>query len=233
MAKKEFEKSQFVRRTIQGDTFIRESCIFALLKNQFKVLVFMGKGDIRSKKGKRVRKSWGVTRPRTDKGIGAFVPLSVRTAAAASTEPKAPKAAKAKKATKTAKTAAPKVAAKAAVPKVAAKAVETKVAAKAAEPKAAPAKAKKTAKKAGGDDLTKIEGVGPKLSQVLAEAGVDSYATLSTSKVDKLKEILESAGSRYKMFDPTTWPEQATLAAAGKWDELDTLKGQLDGGRKK
>jgi len=177
----------------------------------------MGKGDLRSKKGKRVRKSWGVTRPRTDKGIGAFTPLSVRTAAAAaaaSAEPKAPKAATpAKKTSKPAK-AAP------------VKAVEAKV--------AAPAKAKKPAakKSAGSDALTKIEGVGPKLSQVLVDAGVDNYAALAQTQVDKLKEILEGAGSRYKMFDPSTWPEQAKLAADAKWDELTALQAKLDGGRK-
>lgn len=191
----------------------------------------MGKGDLRSKKGKRVRKSWGVSRPRTDKGIGAFTPLSARTPAAVSAEPKAPKAApKAKKAIKTAKPAPAKAVEAKAAP---AKAVETKVAPKAAEAKAEAPKAKKAAKKSSGSDLTKIEGVGPKLSEVLVNGGVDSYETLAKTEVNKLKEILEGAGSRYKMFDPTTWPEQAALAAAGKWDELDVLKSQLDGGRKK
>ena len=51
--------------------------------------------------------------------------------------------------------------------------------------------------------------------------------------MDSLEQILESTGSRYKMFDPYAWPEQATLDVAVRWDELDTLKGQLDGGRKK
>jgi hypothetical protein len=40
-----------------------------------------------------------------------------------------------------------------------------------------------------------------------------------------LKGILEEAGSRYKMHDPTTWPQQAKLAEEGKWDELKELAG--------
>jgi hypothetical protein len=47
-----------------------------------------------------------------------------------------------------------------------------------------------------------------------------------------LREILEAAGSRYKMFDPATWPQQAGLAAQGKWEELKELQGKLSGGRK-
>ncbi|HBY69766.1 MAG TPA: 50S ribosomal protein L21, partial [Flavobacteriaceae bacterium] len=29
-----------------------------------------------------------------------------------------------------------------------------------------------------------------------------------------------------------TWPQQAQLAADGKWDELEKLQDELDGGRK-
>ncbi len=82
------------------------------------------------------------------------------------------------------------------------------------------------------DDLKKIEGVGPKISQILTEAGIPTFEALSKADPDKLREILENAGSRYKMFDPTTWPEQAKLAAAGDWDTLKKLQDDLDGGRR-
>jgi predicted flap endonuclease-1-like 5' DNA nuclease len=98
------------------------------------------------------------------------------------------------------------------------------------EKKASKSKAK--ADKQTGDDLRKIEGVGPKLAEVLNGAGITTYAGLAEAKPEELRAILESAGSRYKMFDPTTWPEQAALAAEGKWDELKELQGQLSGGRK-
>ena len=91
---------------------------------------------------------------------------------------------------------------------------------------------KAKASKAKGDDLKLIEGVGPKMAEILHEAGIDSFATLASKTGEELSEILLAQGSRYKMFDPTTWPEQAALAAAGKMDELQTLKDSLHGGRK-
>lgn len=82
-----------------------------------------------------------------------------------------------------------------------------------------------------GDDLKKIEGIGPKIAELLNAAGVHTYADLAETSVDKIKEVLEEAGSRYKMHDPTTWPEQAKMAADGNWDELKTLQDNLKGGK--
>ncbi len=81
------------------------------------------------------------------------------------------------------------------------------------------------------DDLKKIEGIGPKIEQLLNAAGISTFAELAMADVEQIKEVLNEAGSRYKMHDPTTWPQQAALAAAGKWDELKTLQDELNGGR--
>ncbi|RMF29062.1 MAG: DUF4332 domain-containing protein [Bacteroidetes bacterium] len=81
------------------------------------------------------------------------------------------------------------------------------------------------------DDFKKIEGIGPKIEQLLKDAGIQSYAQLAAASVDKLKEILEKAGSRYQMHDPSTWPKQAQLAAEGKWKELEEYQSVLSGGR--
>lgn len=81
------------------------------------------------------------------------------------------------------------------------------------------------------DDLKKIEGIGPKIAEILASKGYETFAKLGDAKVDDLKAILEEAGSRYKMHDPTTWPEQSKMAAEGKWDELKVWQDELDGGR--
>lgn len=84
---------------------------------------------------------------------------------------------------------------------------------------------------ASADDLKKIEGIGPKISEILTTAGIATFAQLAASEAEKVKEILAEAGNRYKMHDPTTWPQQAGLAAEGKWDELKTLQDQLQGGK--
>lgn len=60
-----------------------------------------------------------------------------------------------------------------------------------------------------GDDLTKISGIGAKTAGVLAAAGITTYAQLAAATDAGLREILESAGSRYRLLDPTTWPDQA------------------------
>jgi predicted flap endonuclease-1-like 5' DNA nuclease len=87
------------------------------------------------------------------------------------------------------------------------------------------------AKEKGGDDLTKIEGVGPKVAEVLHEAGITSFAKLAESKAEDIKEILEKSGGHFNAQDPTSWAEQSQLAADGKWDELKELQDKLIAGR--
>jgi NADH-quinone oxidoreductase subunit I len=93
----------------------------------------------------------------------------------------------------------------------------------AAVPPAVPAKA---------DDLTKVEGIGPKINGLLKAAGITTFAALAAAQVSRLQEILAAAGARYQLADPATWPEQAALAAAGKRDELEAFQNTLKGGRR-
>ncbi|PID57134.1 MAG: 50S ribosomal protein L17 [Ignavibacteriae bacterium] len=83
------------------------------------------------------------------------------------------------------------------------------------------------------DDLTKIEGIGPKISQILQEAGIKTFAELSKKNAEEITKILEEAGGRFKSHNPATWADQAKLAAEGKWDELKKWQDELDGGREK
>jgi large subunit ribosomal protein L17 len=96
--------------------------------------------------------------------------------------------------------------------------------------KATPAKAAKEAK-AETDDLTKIEGIGPKVAEVLAESGIITFADVAASKAEDIKDILEKSGGHFNAQDPTSWPEQAQLAADGKWDEFKELQDKLNAGR--
>lgn len=82
------------------------------------------------------------------------------------------------------------------------------------------------------DDLRRIEGVGPKIAERLNMGGIYTYAELAATPVDRLRDILDGAGGRMKLADPSTWPEQARLAAAADWDELRRLQDQLQGGRR-
>lgn len=80
------------------------------------------------------------------------------------------------------------------------------------------------------DDLTKIEGLGPKSAQVLLAAGILSYEQLAESSVENLRYVLSGVGLR--IVYPDTWPEQASLAAAGDWEGLKALQARLDRGRR-
>lgn len=81
------------------------------------------------------------------------------------------------------------------------------------------------------DDLKVVEGIGPKIEELLKNAGIYSYVTLATTSPEAIKKILSAAGDRFRMHDPGTWPTQSSLAAQGRWDELNALKDELDGGR--
>ena len=89
------------------------------------------------------------------------------------------------------------------------KVVEVKEEAPKAETKKAPVKKEATK----GDNLTKLDGVGPKLAEILNAAGINSYADLAGTSIEKMKEILEAAGSRYASKDPAPWIEQAKTLA--------------------
>ncbi|MEM9884764.1 MAG: DUF4332 domain-containing protein [Bacteroidota bacterium] len=118
------------------------------------------------------------------------------------------------------------------------KATTKKVAKPKAETKKVAAK-KSTTKKASTkksnakDDLTKIEGIGPKLAAVLADAGIATFKKLAATKAEKIASILVAANARYRMYNPTTWPAQAQLAADGKWEELKKWQDELNGGKAK
>lgn len=84
---------------------------------------------------------------------------------------------------------------------------------------------------AAPDDLKIVEGIGPKIEEILHAAGIKTFAQLATTEVSQLEQIVrEDAGIRIAF--PDTWPEQARLAAAGDWDALEKLQEELKGGRR-
>lgn len=80
-------------------------------------------------------------------------------------------------------------------------------------------------------DLKIVEGIGPKIEQLLKDGGINNWQDLAEATLERLQEILTAAGERYRIHDPNTWSNQATLAAAGKWAELDKYQDELKGGR--
>ena len=93
-----------------------------------------------------------------------------------------------------------------------------------------PAKKAAAPKAKSADDLKKVEGIGPKVVQVLSGIGISTFEDLANAKVADIQSALEDA--KLKMMNPTTWPAQAKLAATGDWAGLEKLQGELKGGRK-
>ena len=79
--------------------------------------------------------------------------------------------------------------------------------------------------------LETIEGIGPKISKLLNARSIYTFADLAEANVEELQQCLQEAGRKYRLANPTTWPEQARLAAEGDWEALDALKANLKGGR--
>lgn len=83
------------------------------------------------------------------------------------------------------------------------------------------------------DDLKAVEGIGPKIEQLLHAAGIKTWKALSETPVTKIQEVLTAAGPRFALADPGTWPQQAGLADDGNWDALLKLQDALNAGKTK
>lgn len=110
-------------------------------------------------------------------------------------------------------------------------------AAKAATP-AATAIDLAAAKKAGftiknANDLTVIEGIGPKINALFHDNGIKTFAQLAAAAVPQMRAILDKGGARFRIANPSTWAQQAALAAENKWPELKKLQDKLSAGVKK
>jgi predicted flap endonuclease-1-like 5' DNA nuclease len=154
------------------------------------------------------------------------------------TAAKAEKAvAKAEAAISKAKEAVPAapVAEKAAPPKepapVKAKPAPTEEKPKPVKEKPAPVETKKEPAADEVDDLTRIEGVGPKYRDALIDAGIQTFDQLAKTSEDELVAIVKAAKMR-RAASMATWAEQAGYAARDDWEGLDKLQSDLKGGRR-
>lgn len=73
------------------------------------------------------------------------------------------------------------------------------------------------------DDLRLIEGIGPRIEQLLQAGGITTWAALAQTSERQLRDLLDSGGLSSRLHNPEAWPQQAELLAAGRWDELPHL----------
>jgi len=80
------------------------------------------------------------------------------------------------------------------------------------------------------DDLTRIEGIGPKIAEHLNNDGIWSWKQLSESAVSRIQKVLDNAGPAYKVHNPGSWPKQALMCVNKEWDKLDKWQDDHKGG---
>jgi predicted flap endonuclease-1-like 5' DNA nuclease len=84
----------------------------------------------------------------------------------------------------------------------------------------------------GPDDLEIVEGIGPKIADLLNNAGVRTFVQLAAMSPAQIQPILDAAGPNYRIANPETWPDQADLAARNRWSALKAMQDGLTAGRK-
>ena len=80
------------------------------------------------------------------------------------------------------------------------------------------------------DDLTIIEGIGPKIDELFHQNGIGSFAQLARLSVPEMLAILDRGGPNFQLANPGSWARQAALASENRWAELKRLKEELISG---
>jgi predicted flap endonuclease-1-like 5' DNA nuclease len=83
----------------------------------------------------------------------------------------------------------------------------------------------------GPDDLEIVEGIGPKIAQLLRQHGVTTFVQLATASPAEIAAILERGGPNFRIANPGSWPEQAGHCVRNDWTGLKQLQDRLTAGR--
>ena len=84
----------------------------------------------------------------------------------------------------------------------------------------------------GVDDLEIVEGIGPRIAALLRAEGIATWLGLAACGSERLRDVLDLGGPGFRIADPASRPEQAALAAEGRWAELRALQDRLVAGRR-
>ena len=78
------------------------------------------------------------------------------------------------------------------------------------------------------NDLTVVEGIGPKIADLLqTTGGIKTWWELHRTDVATLRTLLDGAGPRFQIHDPSSWPQQAGMLARGEWEDFKDLTAEL------
>jgi len=80
------------------------------------------------------------------------------------------------------------------------------------------------------DDLTRIEGIGPKTQELLNAEGITSFAQLAAGEQAQFEAILDAAENMPFTASTATWARQAQFLVDGDEDGFQEYTDHLDGG---
>ena len=80
------------------------------------------------------------------------------------------------------------------------------------------------------DDLTKVEGIGPKYAEALIAAGISTYADVAKASEEDFQKAAEAAEMNMAA-SMATWAKQAQYLVDGDEEGLKAYQDELDGGR--
>lgn len=83
------------------------------------------------------------------------------------------------------------------------------------------------------EDLTIIEGIGPKIEELLRAHGIEGFDQLARLGEQDLLDILDRGGPSFRFTHPGHWPPQAALAADNRWKDLKRLQEEMVEGIRK
>ena len=80
-------------------------------------------------------------------------------------------------------------------------------------------------------NLQIIEGIGPKMEEVLKSNGVENWSDLARQTPESLLLMLSQYGESYRIIDPSSWPDQAKLAINEDFESLILYQKNLEPGQ--
>ncbi|GAB3543799.1 hypothetical protein [Spirosoma fluminis] len=81
------------------------------------------------------------------------------------------------------------------------------------------------------DRFVEIKGMGPRVAELLMQAGIRQFSQLAETPIERIREILSAAGAHYRIYDPTNWPQQAKELADSNFDDLSILLATQQAGK--
>lgn len=79
------------------------------------------------------------------------------------------------------------------------------------------------------EDLTIVEGIGPKIEELLRANGIAGFAQLAEADEQNLRVVLDDGGPSFRYANPAHWAQQAALVVQNDWAALKQLQRELNG----